>query len=165
VIRKGKQFLPIAIHLCVSIIKSGSLVYILSSAIVFLITPLGQWQSRRKNQIARERIFVRNSYPSLCGWMHRYEVVILYNFTNAHEQHKLPNNLKWTQVIRKGKQFLPIAIHLCVSIIKSGRTLNLLSKFEEKSHNIADPYNFSYFYWHSTLHCKVPQRQLFCKIR
>ena len=57
-----------------------SLVYILSSAIVFFITPLGQWQSRRKNQIARERIFVRNSYLSPCGWMHRKEVVILYNF-------------------------------------------------------------------------------------
>jgi hypothetical protein len=55
----------------------------------FFITPLGQWQSRRKNQIARERT----------------------------------NNLKSTRVIRKGKQFLPIAIHLCVSIIKSGRTL------------------------------------------
>jgi hypothetical protein len=48
---------------------------------------------------------------------------ISQKITNAHEQHKLPNNLKWTQVIRKGKQLLPIAIHLCVSIIKSGRTL------------------------------------------
>ena len=56
------------------------LVYILSSAIVFFITPFGQWQSHRKNQIARERIFVRNSYPSPCGWMHRWEVVLLYNF-------------------------------------------------------------------------------------
>ena len=37
---------------------------------------------------------------------------------------------------------------------------NLLSKFEEKSHNIADPYNFSYFFWHSTMHCKGPQGQL-----
>jgi hypothetical protein len=48
---------------------------------------------------------------------------ITQKITNAHEQHKLLNNLKWTRVIRKGKQFLPIAIHLCVSIIKSGRTL------------------------------------------
>jgi hypothetical protein len=48
---------------------------------------------------------------------------ITQKITNAHEQHKLPNNLKWTRVIRKGQQFLPIAIHLCVSIIKSGRTL------------------------------------------
>ena len=48
---------------------------------------------------------------------------ITQKIANAHEQHKLPNNLKWTRVIRKGKQFLPIAIHLCVSIIKSGRTL------------------------------------------
>jgi hypothetical protein len=37
---------------------------------------------------------------------------ITQKITNAHEQHKLPNNLKWTRVIRKGKQFLPIAIHL-----------------------------------------------------
>jgi hypothetical protein len=33
--------------------------------------PLGQWQYRRKNQIAREPIFVRNSYLSPCGWTHR----------------------------------------------------------------------------------------------
>jgi hypothetical protein len=37
----------------------------------FFITPLGQWQSRRKNLIAREHIFVRNSYLSPCGWIHR----------------------------------------------------------------------------------------------
>ena len=37
----------------------------------FFITPLRQWQSRRKNQIARECIFVRNSYLSPCGWIHR----------------------------------------------------------------------------------------------
>jgi hypothetical protein len=30
--------------------------------------------------------------------------------------------------------------------IESYVFFNLLSKFEEKSHNIADPYNFSYFY-------------------
>jgi hypothetical protein len=48
---------------------------------------------------------------------------ITQKITNAHEQHELPMNLKWTRVFRKSKQFLPIAIHLCVSIIKSGRTL------------------------------------------
>jgi hypothetical protein len=30
--------------------------------------------------------------------------------------------------------------------IESYVSFNLLSKFEEKSHNIAEPYNFSYFY-------------------
>jgi hypothetical protein len=30
--------------------------------------------------------------------------------------------------------------------IESYVFFNLLSKFEEKSHNIADPYNFSYFF-------------------
>ena len=44
--------------------------------------------------------------------------------------------------------------------IESYVFFNLLSKFEEKSHNIANPYNFSYFFRHSTLHCKS-----FCKIR
>ena len=34
--------------------------------------------------------------------------------TNVHEQHELHMNLKWTQVVRKSKQFLPIAIHLYV---------------------------------------------------
>jgi hypothetical protein len=48
---------------------------------------------------------------------------IAKKITNAHEQHKLPNNLMWTRVIRKGKQFLSIAIHQYVSIIKSDRTL------------------------------------------
>jgi hypothetical protein len=51
---------------------------------------------------------------------------ITQKIPNAHEQHTFPNNLnnlKWIRVIRKSKQFLPIAIHLCVSIIKSGRTL------------------------------------------
>jgi hypothetical protein len=43
--------------------------------------------------------------------------------TNVHEQHEFPMNLKWTRVVRKSKQFLPIAIHLCVSIIKYVRTL------------------------------------------
>jgi hypothetical protein len=65
------------------------------------------------------------------GWQHpddKWSEAVLatditQKITNGHEQHKLPNNLKWTRVIRKGKQFLPIAIHLCVSIIKSGRTL------------------------------------------
>ena len=37
---------------------------------------------------------------------------ITQKITNAHEQHELPMNLKWTQVVRKCKQFLPIAIHL-----------------------------------------------------
>ena len=39
---------------------------------------------------------------------------ITQKITNAHEQHELPMNLKWTQVVRKSKQFLPIAIHLYV---------------------------------------------------
>ena len=48
---------------------------------------------------------------------------IAKKITNVHEQHEFPMNLKWTRVVRKSKQFLHIAIHLCVSIIKSGRTL------------------------------------------
>jgi hypothetical protein len=45
--------------------------FIFCPRLLFFYNPLEQWQSRRKNQIARERIFVRNSYPSPCGWMHR----------------------------------------------------------------------------------------------
>ena len=55
----------------ISVCFCTSLVYILSSAIVFFITPLGQWQSRRKNLISREHIFVRNSYLSPCRCIHR----------------------------------------------------------------------------------------------
>ena len=39
---------------------------------------------------------------------------ITQKITNAHEQPELPMNLKWTRVVRKSKQFLPIAIHLYV---------------------------------------------------
>ena len=45
--------------------------FIFCPRLLFFITPLGQWQSCRKNQIARERIFVRHSYLSPCGWRHR----------------------------------------------------------------------------------------------
>jgi hypothetical protein len=32
-------------------------------------------------------------------------------FTNTHEQHELPMNQEWTQVLRNRKLFMPIAIH------------------------------------------------------
>jgi hypothetical protein len=35
------------------------------------ICALGKCQSRRNNQNAWECLFVRNSYPSPCGWIHR----------------------------------------------------------------------------------------------
>ena len=49
---------------------------------------------------------------------------ITQKITNAHAQHELPMNLKWTQVVPE-EQAIPAYCNtsICVSIIKSGRTL------------------------------------------
>jgi hypothetical protein len=74
-----------------------------------------QWTSTPGSElwIALNEQYLRTKYKP---WKHRNKQQLTktdktQKFTNTHEQHELPMNREWTQVLRNRKLFMSIAIH------------------------------------------------------
>jgi hypothetical protein len=71
---------------------------------------VASWDQKLSTNNSREQ----NTNQESTETNQQHPTDITQKITNAHEQPELPMNLKWTRVVRKSKQFLPIAIHLYV---------------------------------------------------